>query len=364
MKKIIICMLTVLLAFAGSTLALAASNDDGGFSAGAEAAESTRTGAAYSVVSAVVNREYDFKEDFHDSYPYDEDFCTEGIFNLDDYNGDVTLTLENNSTSERFVFERNADTEWSVKASVDHLLYETAQIGAAVHIYDLGGDYGIRDTDIPVTITVKSSQYSADFHKYPSYNAYTVMHEDKDFTVDYDASSSDRKAAIRVLKIPHLFELEVYNTETKQIEYYDDENAEFVFQENVEVPDYDPARASFWFYVPCKLPMNDGYEFEFTLSVYAFHNKSSGGTEATTAAPTEEESTAASGTEQDRPSAPATGDSASSTSDSGKAFSQTPDSSSGGAVQTGEPVRAFVAAAMLLIMAAVIGLYAKKTSNR
>ena len=108
MKKIIICMLTVLLAFAGSTLALAASNDDGGFSAGAEAAESTRTGAAYSVVSAVVNREYDFKEDFHDSYPYDEDFCTEGIFNLDDYNGDVTLTLENNSTSERFVFERNA----------------------------------------------------------------------------------------------------------------------------------------------------------------------------------------------------------------------------------------------------------------
>ena len=32
MKKIIICMLTVLLAFAGSTLALAASNDDGGFS--------------------------------------------------------------------------------------------------------------------------------------------------------------------------------------------------------------------------------------------------------------------------------------------------------------------------------------------
>lgn len=134
------------------------------------------------IVSATVNREYDFKDDFYDSYLYDDDFYTEGIFRLDDYNGDVTLTLKNNSTGEDFVYEKNPQTEWSVKASVDYLLYETAQIDAAVHIYGLGDEYGIQEVDIPVKITVRSSLDSADFHKYPSYEgSYTAMYEGVDF---------------------------------------------------------------------------------------------------------------------------------------------------------------------------------------
>lgn len=357
MKKTIIFVLAVVLAVVGNTAVLAASTDDGGFSQGAELTGRTETAAAYSVVSAVVNREYDFKEDFHDRYPYDEDFYTEGIFSLDDYNGDVTLTLEDNSTGKQFAFERNADTELTVKASVDHLLYETAQIDAAVHIYDLGGDYGITDEDIPVTITVKSSQLSADFHKYPSYNADTVMHEGKDYTIEYDASSSSRKAKITVLKIPHIFMLEVYNTETKQIEYYDDENADFTFEENIEISDYDPSGSSFWFYVPCKLLMKDGYEFEFTLSVWAFPQKADSDTTEPALTSDNTESSTASGSADKKPSGDATSSSAFATPDSGKAASQTPDSANKNAVQTGEPIRTFILAGLFLVMSAVLGLY-------
>ena len=241
-----------------------------GISASSVAAGAIPSTVGYSVVSAVVNKEYDFKDDFQDSYPYDEDFYTEGIFTLDDYNADITLTLKNNATGDTFIYEKTPQAEWSVKASVDHLLYETSQLDAAVHIYDLGGDYGIQEVDVPVKITVVSSLYSADYHKYPSYEGnHTAMYEGVDFSVDYD-SLSDGKARITLLKKPWLFSLSLYNAESRQLEDYDPENADFEFPTEVEVTDFDPTRGSFWFFIPGKLTMDDGYDFHFTMSVNGF----------------------------------------------------------------------------------------------
>ena len=256
MKKILVCLLAVLLVLTTTIPAVAA--------AGADVAPS---GDTYSVVSAVANTTYDFKEDFHDSYPYDEDFETVGIFELNDYNGDVTLTLKNNTTGETFVYEKTATAEWAVKASVDHLLYENTQLDAVVHIYNLGQPYGISETDIPVTISVNSSQYSADFHRYPSYYANTVMYEDVDYTLDYNFTT--KKAKLTIMQVPRLFWMDVYDVVTKQTVTFDQDNANFVFADELEIKNYDTSSRSFWFFIPSKLILEDGYEYEFTLSVSA-----------------------------------------------------------------------------------------------
>lgn len=346
MKKILVCMLAALMLIMSLTTAFAAAD-----------LSSTKDQIGsddYTVVSVVVNKSYDFKDDFHDSYPYDEDFCTEGIFRMRDHEPDVTLTLKENSTGEEFVFEKNSETVWYVDAEVDYLLYETAQIDAALVIEDLGGDYGITDAQVPVTVTVVSSLYSADFHKYPSYIANTSMKEGESFTVDYDASSSDGKATITVLKLPHIFILEIYNVETRQTEYYDDENGNFEFEKEIEITDYDPSRKAFWFFVPCTLVMEDGYRFEFILSVDA-RTEGSSETEAAGGGSVEPEG-------GDRPfpgqmtRKGATMDCKASTSDSKK-------STDGNAVKTGDPMAAFVLAIAALIAAAALVLYGRKKNS-
>lgn len=350
MKRILACFFALILAACCVTPALAAATDD---------AVPQGDQATYSVVSAVVNREYDFKEDFHDSYPYDEDFYTVGVFELDDYNGDVTLTLKNNSTNETFVYEKNEQTEWSVKASVDHLLYETTQLDAQVHIYDLGGYYGIQEVDVPVTITVVSSQYSADFHKYPSYDgSHTAMYEGTDFTVEYDPSSPDRKATVKLLKKPWLFSLRVYNVETKEAEYHETDDSVFEFPMEAEVTDFDPSCSTFWFHLPSKLIMEDGYPFEFTMSIQGKLNKES--TDDSTEKPDATDAPSIDGSAKDG----ATKDSAA-TPDSGKASNKNDGGvkQSGGAVKTGDSVGTLILAGLLLITAAFIVLYSRKRNR-
>ena len=327
MKRLFVCILSVLIMIPGVTAAFAAE--------GADATADEAGGAGYSVVSAVVSGSYDFKDDFYDSYLYDDDFYTEGVFRMRDHDPDVTLTLKDNGTGEELVYEKNDRTEWYISASVDYLLYETAQIGAVLIIDDLGGAYGIKDIEVPVTVTVESSLYSADHHKYPSYNANTVMYEGEDYTIEYDASSPESRAEITILKLPRIFVLEVYNVETGQIEFYDGDNGEFVFDKELVITGYDPSRGSFWFFVPCALVMDDGYELEFTLSVNAFPK----------ASPTAEPGTAP----------------GSSTDDSVYASPDSPDGSAdGGAVQTGDPMAAYILAAAVLIAAAGLMLYARK----
>lgn len=344
MKKFFVCIMVFILTAVGTTSALAASTED-----------SASIGGSYSVVSAVVNRDYDFKYDFHDSYLYDDDFYTEGIFKLDDYNGDVTITLKNNATGKSFVYEKEPQAEWSVKASVDHLLYETAQLDAAVHIYDLGGEYGIQEVDVPVKITVNSSRDSADFHKYPSYEgSHTAMYEGEDFSIAYDPSS-DGKATITLLKKPWLFILSLYNVETGQLESFDPEDSTFEFPTEVEVTDYDPSRRSFWFYIPSKLIMDDGYEFHFTLSVNGFCK--SGSTEDSV-----------------KPSSDSSDPSAANGDKGGVSSTYrtaTPDSGStsgtvrqnAGAVKTGETASAIILAVTVLITAAATALYTRKRKS-
>ena len=337
MKRVLACFFAFILATISVTPALAAGTED---------AAPMGDQATYSVVSAAVNREYDFVNDFHDSYPYDEDFYTVGVFELDDYNGDVTLTLKNNSTNETFVYEKNDQTEWSVKASVDHLLYETTQLKAQVHIYDLGGDYGIREVDIPVTITVVSSQYSADAQKYPSYdNSYTAMYEGEDFTVEYDPSSPDHKATVKLLKTPWLFSLSIYNVETKEVENHDTQNSVFEFPMEAEVTDFDPSSDSFWFFLPSKLIMEDGYPFGFTMGVHGFRNKKA--TDDSAEKPAATDAPSVDGSAKDS----ATADSAA-TPDSAKTTDK-----NNGAVQTGDSARTLILAALLLIGGAFILLY-------
>ena len=345
MKRILSCLFAVILAASCMTTAFAATLEN---------AAPLGDKVTYSVVSAVVNREYDFVKDFHDSYPYDEDFITEGIFKLDDYNGDVTLTLKNNSTSETFVYEKNENTEWSVKASVDHLLYETTKLDAQVHIYDLGGDYGIEEVDVPVTITVVSSQYSADAQKYPSYEgAYTAMYEGEDFTVEYDPSSPD-KATVKLLKSPWLFSLSIYNVETKEAEDHDTDNSVFEFPTEAEVTDFDPSSESFWFYLPSKLIMEDGYPFAFTMSVHGFRNKkATDDSPAATEAPSADGSAKDSATKDSATKDSATNDSVA-TPDSGKATNKAD------AVKTGDSAVLLILGVLLLIAAAFILLYTKK----
>ncbi len=340
MKRILSCLFAVILAASCMTTAFAATLEN---------AAPLGDKVTYSVVSAVVNREYDFVKDFHDSYPYDEDFITEGIFKLDDYNGDVTLTLKNNSTNETFVYEKNDQTEWSVKASVDHLLYETTQLDANVHIYDLGGDYGIEEVDIPVTITVVSSQYSADAQKYPSYEgAYTAMYEGEDFTVEYDPSSPD-KATVKLLKSPWLFSLSIYNVETKEAEDHDTDNSVFEFPTEAEVTDFDPSSESFWFYLPSTLIMEDGYPFAFTMSVHGFRNK-----KATDDSPAATEAPSADGSAKDNATSDSATNDSVATPDSGKTTNKAD------AVKTGDSATLFILGALLLIAAAFILLYTKK----
>lgn len=344
MKRILACLFALILATCCITPALAATED----------AAPQGDQAPYSVVSAVVNREYDFAKDFHDSYPYDEDFYTVGVFELDDYNGDVTLTLKNNSTSETFVYEKNDQTEWSVKASVDHLLYETTQLDANVHIYDLGGDYGIQEVDIPVTITVVSSQDSANAQKYPSYDgAYTAMYEGEDFTVEYDPSSPN-KATVKLLKTPWLFSLAVYNVETKEAEYHETDNSVFEFPMEAEVTDFDPSSESFWFYLPSKLIMEDGYPFAFTMSVQGFRNK-----KATDDSPAATEAPSADGSAKDS----ATSDSAATSDSKTSSKNDGGVKQSGGAVKTGDSAGTLILAGSLLIAAAFIMIYSRKRNR-
>lgn len=340
MKQILACIFALILTVSCTTPARAAA---------LESAAPQGDHPSYSVVSAVVNKEYDFKQDFHDSYPYDEDFRTEGIFKLDDYNGDVTLTLKNDSTSETFVYEKNDQTEWSVKASVDHLLYETTQLDAQVHIYDLGGDYGIEEVDIPVTITVVSSQYSADAQKYPGYEgAYTAMYEGEDFTVKYDPSSPD-KATVKLLKSPWLFSLSIYNVETKEAEDHDTDNSVFEFPTEAEVTDFDPSSGSFWFYLPSKLIMEDGYPFAFTMSVHGFRNK-----KATDDSPAATEAPSADGSAKDNATNDSATNDSAATPDSGKTTNKAD------AVKTGDSAILLILGALLLIAAAFILFYTKR----
>lgn len=348
-KRILVIMLSLVLTVIAATSAFAASTGDDEIPNG----NTPQNPAAYSVVSAVVNREYDFRADFHDSFLYDDDFRTEGIFKLDDYNGDVTITLKNNSTGEEFVYEKEPEAEWSVKASVDHLLYETSQIDASVYIYDLGGDYGIKETDVPVKITVVSSFESACAQKYPSYDgSFTAMYEGEDFTVDYDASSSDGKAKVTLLKKPWLFSLSIYNVETGQAEDYDPKDHKFEFPTEIEVEDFDPSSESFWFYFPGKLKMDDGYVFNFTMSVNGFRKQAA--TEGSTDDPA---AAAGEATEAPKDKA-ATPDSSATSSQNSNSVKQ-----SAGAVQTGEPVGAIVFTVSLMILSAFIAFYVKKRKN-
>lgn len=347
-KRILVCLLSLVITVITATSAFAASTGDAGIPLGNDGL----SGAAYSVVSAVVNREYDFKDDFYDSYLYDDDFYTEGIFRLNDYNGDVTFTIKNNDTGEEFIYEKTPQAEWSVKASVDHLLYETSQIDASVYIYDLGGDYGIEEVDVPVKITVVSSSDSAFFHKYPSYDAtYSAMNEGEDFSVDYDSSESGGKAKITLLKKPWLFSLSLYNAESGQLEDYDPEDHEFEFPTEVEVDDFDPSSESFWFYIPGKLIMDDGHTFGFTLSVNGFRKKAATVDSVDAPAVVSEETEPVKGNA-------ATPDSAGTSSQNTNAVKQ-----SAGAVQTGEPVRAIVLTVALMLIAAFIAVYIKKRKN-
>ena len=341
MKKILVCLLAALLMFMSLTAAFTAYVPQGSSSTFDQISY-----ADYTIVSAAVNKSYDFKDDFHDSYPYDEDFCTEGIFRMRDHEPDVTLTLRKNSTGEEFVFEKNADTVWYVDTEITYLLYETTQIGASLVIEDLGGDYGITDAEVPVTITVESSLYSADFHKYPSYNANTSMKEGESFTVDYDASSSDGKATITVLYLPHIFELAIYNVETEQTEYYNDENGNFEYEKEIEITGYDPSRKRFWFFVPCTLVMDDGYEFDFILSVDALANGSSPSDSTENVTPSDVTKNGS------------TKDSAPSSSDSKKS-----NKNDGNAVQTGAPMAALTLAVTALIAAAALVLYGRKKNS-
>lgn len=335
MKKILVCMLAVLLVLFSMTTAFAAAD--------AKATDDEAAVGEYSVVSAVVNRSYDFKEDFHDSYPYDEDFRTEGIFKLNDVDPDVTLTLKNNSTGEEFVYEKNAETEYYVRTQIDYLLYETTELDAVLNIVTLGEEYDINDVDIPVTIKVVSSQYSADFHKYPSYVAITSMTEDDSYTLKFDPTASKCTATVTVLKLPHIFQLSLYNVETKQTEYYDDTNGVFKFQEKVEVVDFKPSCTRFWFFVPVTLVMDDGYEYEFTLSVDALrkNNPLVNPTDAPTVAPTDKSTK----------DSPATSDSSGTTNGS---------KTDSGAVQTGDSIAAFILSLTVLIAAAGLMLYVRK----
>lgn len=321
-KRILACLVVIILTVFGTTSVSFAATADSVAPVG---------GAKYSVVSVVVNREYDFRDDFHDSYPYDEDFYSEGIFRLDDYNGDVTITLRNNSSGEQFAYEKTSEAEWSVKASIDRLLYETEQIDASVHIYDLGGDYGIQEVDIPVKITVISSLYSADYHKYPSYEgAYTAMYEGEDFFVDY----ADGKATVTLLKKPWLFSLSLYNAETGQIEHFDPDDYEYVFPTTAEVDDYDPSSDSFWFFIPGQLILDDGYVYHFDMGINGFLNKKA--TDDSTATP----------------------DSVNPSSMKSDSIEQSP-----GTVQTGAPVGMIVFAAAALIVSAFVILYFRKRKN-
>ena len=96
MKKLFIFALALLLAPVSVT--------------GAAADVSDADGAPYSVVSAVIDREYDFYVDFA---PWVHDDMTPGdTIDLEEPDPDVTLTLQDNATGETFVYEPTADTAW------------------------------------------------------------------------------------------------------------------------------------------------------------------------------------------------------------------------------------------------------------
>lgn len=237
---------------------------------GCSSAASTR----YSIVSVEVNESYDFREDFSDSFLYDDDFRTEGVFRMSDPDPDITLTLKDHSTGETLLFEKNDETEWYLKASIDHLLYEDGAVEATLEIVTLGGAYDVENVTASAEIKVSSSLHSADFQKYPSYDyPYTVMYEGTDFTVDYDPSSSEKTAKLAIRNVPHTFELWLYNVETRDTDTFTPEENTFTFADEITVSDYDPNAASYWIYIPAQLEMEDGFVFEFTLSVNAFKKR-------------------------------------------------------------------------------------------
>ena len=227
----------------------------------------TDTGAndtSYSVISAISSKTYDFASDFCDSFPYDEDFETEGIFDMRDHEPDVTLTLKNNTTDETFTYQPTEETIWYIDKTIDYLLHETTTLEATLVIETLGNDYNINDVQIPIEIEVYSSEYEANVHRYSNYESiYNGMEEGENF---YVVPVSDTKLKIVITNIRHWMSVDFYNTETKQREHfeYSDGSIE-VLETEIEID--KPKDRSFWFALPCRVKINEDYAPEIYIGI-------------------------------------------------------------------------------------------------
>lgn len=230
---------------------------------------SAADGAPYSVVSAVINREYDFDVDFA---PWVRDDMSPGdTIDLEEPDPDVTLTLQNNATGETFVYEPTADTAWYLRARTATLPRETVQMPAELQIFDLGGGYGITDVIVPVTVTVRSSPEAALRQKYfdVTNGLSTEMTEGVDFTVDDASADDEHPAAVTILRAPARFRLDLYDFEAGETVSYYGDDARFTFADVTELGYYSQTDDTFYFDLPGKLVLDDGYELEFTVRVHA-----------------------------------------------------------------------------------------------
>lgn len=225
----------------------------------------TDTGTTdYSIVSVTSLKTYNFISDFCDSYPYDETFETNGVFDMCDHTPDLVLTLKNNTTDETFTYKMNEETEWRIKTSIDYLLYETTTLDATLYIETLGSQYNINDVQVPIEIEVKSSEYEANVRKYSSYDyPYTAMAEGENFYVE---PVSDTKMKIVITQVPHWLSIDFFNVETRQRESFEYSDGSIkILETKIEID--KPEDKSFWFSLPCRVMINENFKQDVDISV-------------------------------------------------------------------------------------------------
>lgn len=249
MKKAVICALVLMLALFGVTTA------------------ADTSAATYSVVSAVVNESYDFDVDFA---PWvHEDMSPGDSFTLNDDRPNVTLTLKNDLTGETIEYESRYQSGCFVEAETATLLYETATLPATLTVSGIG-EYNVPLTTLPVTVTVTSSPKAALRQKYfdVTRGLSTDMTEGVDFTVD--AAEPVPGAAITILRAPASFHLDLYDFESGATAVYYGDDARFTFAAASEIGYFSQSDDTFYFDLPGKLVLDDGYEVEFSVRVHAY----------------------------------------------------------------------------------------------
>lgn len=315
MKRIAIAALAAVLFLVNMITVFAA--DSSIKAAGADSAK-----GKYTVVSAVSNREYSFKENFYvscDEYETDPNKA----YSTDIVDPDVTITLRNNETGIESVYKKDAYASYTLFCTTA-IVSETTELDAILYIADLGGDYGISDVEIPTKITVTSDAATAKAAKYDTayFGEDVQMVEDKDFicTVDGDdIESSD--VHIRLLNKPELSEVTLHNVEAMRLDTFTSADAAISLDDTFVTRGINVLDG--FFAIPGKVTLSDGSVYPFYLPVTV-------------------------GSESD-----ATPDSPSKVVKTETKDSAAPNSANSNAIQTGANLAAIITAGVLMVGAAL-----------